>query len=119
MAVLIARPFQKLKSINGGDSPSPAELTNIDSLADLDDNMKTNMKALTTGLIMTPFLFLLIVPIDATLPKSQRGLRCTNPFCDFECLHATSGSTWGDLGADVDIDEQMVPVACAFAFSCY
>ena len=41
-------------------------------------------------------------------PKPQRGLRCTQPFCDFGCLRQDSGSTFSDFGADLDLDEEIV-----------
>jgi hypothetical protein len=43
----------------------------------------------------------------ALLPKSQRGLRCTNPFCDFECMRDENCSM-GDAGGDTDIDDTTV-----------
>ena len=43
------------------------------------------------------------------IPKLCRGLRCVNPFCDFECLRSDVGTTSGDLGLDVDVDDAMVP----------
>lgn len=39
----------------------------------------------------------------AFIPKSDRGLRCTKPFCDFECLQKEN-CNMGDMGADIDID---------------
>ena len=41
------------------------------------------------------------------LPKSDRGLRCTTPFCDFECVRQDT-CNMGDMGADIDIDVWMV-----------
>ena len=43
-----------------------------------------------------------------TMPKEQRGLRCTTPFCDFTCLRADSGTRSGDVGGDLDITEEIV-----------
>ena len=44
------------------------------------------------------------------LPKLCRGLRCTNPFCDFECLRSDSGTTSHDVGLDEEIDDALVPM---------
>ena len=45
--------------------------------------------------------------IPAVMPKDQRGLRCTMPFCDFSCC-AAENCTWGDMGGDWDITVEMV-----------
>ena len=45
--------------------------------------------------------------IPAVIPKDQRGLRCTMPFCDFSCC-AAENCTWGDMGGDWDITLEMV-----------
>ena len=54
------------------------------------------------GLILMQFM-----AIPAVMPKDQRGLRCTMPFCDFSCC-AAENCTWGDMGGDWDITVEMV-----------
>ena len=49
-----------------------------------------------------------LVGVAYVLPKAERGLRCTKPFCDFTCCTAEAGCTMGDFGGDVDIDANMV-----------
>lgn len=49
-----------------------------------------------------------LVGVACVLPKAERGLRCTKPFCDFTCCTAEAGCTMGDFGGDVDIDANMV-----------
>jgi hypothetical protein len=41
------------------------------------------------------------------VPKRNRGLRCTEPFCDFSCV-TDDAANMGDMGADIDIDDEVV-----------
>ena len=44
--------------------------------------------------------------------KMNRGLRCTAPFCDFECLREDNCAMC-DLGGDIDITDDIVSMdAC-------
>ena len=45
--------------------------------------------------------------LPAAIPKDRRGMRCTNPFCDFECVRMEN-CNMGDMGADIDIDDDIV-----------
>ena len=46
------------------------------------------------------------------LPKEHAGIRCRRPFCDFHCVRSEAAKL-GDLGGDVDVDDETVsaPVA--------
>ena len=63
-------------------------------------------------LSMLPFfkkmvLTAVCMALPSAIPKDRRGMRCTNPFCDFECVRMEN-CNMGDMGADIDIDEGTV-----------
>ena len=55
----------------------------------------------------------------SAIPKDRRGMRCTDPFCDFECVRMEN-CNMGDMGGDIDIDETTVrnAHACTNANEC-
>ena len=71
--------------------------------------LRTEMHTLTLcSLAIVVSLALVTAQPCGLYPKPQRGLRCTQPFCDFGCLRQDFGSTFLDFGADLDLDEEIV-----------
>lgn len=64
--------------------------------------------------LLNPWKFLQVLPmlmgLTSAVADGPDGLRCTRPYCDFECMRKDR-TNLRDIGAE-DIDEDMVRLYC-------